>query len=152
MMLYFMSDRQDGGYSEPQRFSIQVPDGAGWKTVEAAKLPKIPSPKTNDVLFDKVTTDSLRVAFTNAPGRFTAISEIQVFNSGREVPVVVNDAPTVTAKVDSTKVGNLSTGSSRPRSTTDSPRTAPSASAGRSSPGPRERVSSSAHPTRWPPR
>lgn len=111
VMLYFMSDRTTGGYSEPQRYSIQVQDASGaWVSIDAAKTPKIPAAKTNDVMFEKVTTDKIRVAFINAPGKYTAISEIQVYNSGREVPVVVNDAPTLTASVDATKAGNLSTG------------------------------------------
>src|SRR5690606_5354736 len=109
--VFFVSDRQTGGYREPARYSIQVPDGdGGWAGVpDTFKSPKIPSAKFNEALFDTVTTDRIRVAFTNAPGHYTAISEIQVFNSGREVPEVVNDAPTVTVTVDSTRTGNLST-------------------------------------------
>ncbi|MBD5784598.1 discoidin domain-containing protein [Cellulosimicrobium terreum] len=109
--VWFVSDRQAGGYHEPAKYSIQVPDGAGgWTTVpDTFKAPKIPGAKFNEALFDAVTTDRVRVAFTNAPSYWTAISEIQVFDSGREVPEVVNDAPTVTVSADRSKDGNLST-------------------------------------------
>src|SRR5690625_6226444 len=73
------------------------------------KAAKVPAPKFNESLFEAVTTDKIRVSFTNAVGHYTAISEIQVFNSGRDVPEVVNDAPIVTIAADSTKDGNLST-------------------------------------------
>ncbi|WP_246209480.1 galactose-binding domain-containing protein [Cellulosimicrobium composti] len=109
--VWFVSDRQAGGYREPLRYSIQVPDGAGgWTSVpDTFKAPKIPGPKFNEALFEAVTTDKVRVAFTNTPSFWTAISEIQVFDSGRDVPEVVNDAPTVGVTVDRSKDGNLST-------------------------------------------
>jgi len=109
--VWFVSDRQNGGYKEPSRYSIQVPDGdGGWTTVpDVFKSPKVVGPKFNEALFETVTADKLRVAFTNAPGHATAISEIQVFDSGRDVPEVVNDPPTVTATRDTSKDGNLST-------------------------------------------
>lgn len=109
--VWFVSDRQAGGYREPQRYTIQIPDGnGGWVTVpDAYKSPKIPGAKFNDALFDAVTTDRVRVAFTNTPSFYTAISEIQIFDSGREVPDVVNDPPTVTVTVDRSRDGNLST-------------------------------------------
>lgn len=109
--LWFVSDRQAGGYREPQRYTIQVPDGdGGWVAVpDTFKSPKIPGAKFNEALFDAVTTDRVRVAFTNTPSFSTAIAEIQVFDSGREVPDVVNDPPTVTVTVDRSRDGNLST-------------------------------------------
>ena len=109
--VWFVSDRQAGGYREPLRYSIQVPDGSGgWTSVpDTFKAPKIPGPKFNEALFEAVTTDKVRVAFTNTPSFWTAISEIQVFDSGRDVPEVVNDAPTVGVTVDRSKDGNLST-------------------------------------------
>jgi len=109
--VFFVSDRQAGGYHEPAKYTIQVPDGSGgWKPIaDQYKAPKVPGPKTNEALFQPVTTDKVRVAFTNSPTYYTAISEIQVFDSGRDVPVVVNDPPAVTAGADTTKNGNLST-------------------------------------------
>jgi len=109
--VWFVSDRQAGGYHEPQRWSVQVPDGnGGWVAVpDQFKAPKVPAPKFNEALFGPVTTDKVRVAFTNSPSYYTAISEIQVFASGREVPPVQNDPPAVTATVDHAGDGNLST-------------------------------------------
>ena len=109
--VWFVSDRQAGGYKEPAKYQIQVPDGeGGWTVVpDTFKAPKIVGPKFNEALFDTVTADKLRVTFTNSPGFATAISEIGVFDSGRDVPAVVNDPPTVTATRDTSKDGNLST-------------------------------------------
>ena len=107
----FVSDRQTGGYREPARWWIQVPDGnGGWKALPSqGKNPTVTSAKFNEALFQTVTSQKVRVAFTNNPTFFTAISEIQVFNSGRDVPVVTNQAPTVTAARDGSQDGNLST-------------------------------------------
>lgn len=109
--VWFVSDRQDGGYREPLRYTVQVPDGTGgWTPVPGqVRTPKIAGPKLNDALFRQVRTDRIRVAFTNAPGHATAISEIQVFDSGRKVPKVVNDPPLVTARADHSSDGNVST-------------------------------------------
>ncbi|WP_328852617.1 PxKF domain-containing protein [Micromonospora globbae] len=107
----FVSDRQAGGYHEPARWWVQVPDGdGGWKEVPGQfKNPTVPAAKFNEALFTTVTSDKLRVAFTNSPTYYTAISEIQVFDSGREVPPVANQAPVVTATRDASADGNLST-------------------------------------------
>ncbi|TMR93997.1 hypothetical protein EJK15_36440 [Nonomuraea basaltis] len=109
--VYFVSDRQAGGYREPARWWIQVPDGkGGWKEVPGQfKNPTVPAAKFNEALFQTVTSDKLRIAFTNNPTFFTAISEIQVFDSGRDVPAVTNQAPVVTAARDGSADGNLST-------------------------------------------
>jgi hypothetical protein len=107
----FVSDRQDGGYSEPSRWWVQVPDGSGgWTAVpNQFHSPTIPAAKFNEALFGTVTSDRVRIAFTNDPGHYTAISEIQVFNSGRTVPPTSNQPPVVTAAQDASDDGNLST-------------------------------------------
>ncbi|WP_201749588.1 PxKF domain-containing protein [Micromonospora sicca] len=107
----FVSDRQAGGYHEPARWWVQVPDGhGGWKALpDQFKNPAASAPKFNEALFKTVTSDKLRIAFTNSPSYYTAISEIQVFNSGREVPPVANQAPVVTASRDTSADGNVST-------------------------------------------
>ena len=107
----FVSDRQTGGYHEPSRWWVQVPDGAGgWKAVpQQFHDPAIPAAKFNEALFKAVKTDKVRVAFTNDPGQYTAISEVQVFRSGRKAPPTSNQAPVVTATQDATSDGNLST-------------------------------------------
>jgi hypothetical protein len=109
--VFFVSDRQAGGYREPARWWVQVPDGnGGWKEVPGQfKDPTVPSAKFNEALFETVTSNKLRIAFTNKPTLFTAISEIQVFDSGRDVPPVSNQAPVVTATRDGSADGNLST-------------------------------------------
>lgn len=108
--VWFVSDRQAGGYSQPQRYSIQVQNGSGtWVNIpETYKSPKIVQPKFNEALFEPVTASKVRVAFVNTPTKFTAISEVQVFDSGRDVPAVVNDAPVVSAAADRSRDGNLS--------------------------------------------
>ncbi|MEU8298878.1 discoidin domain-containing protein [Micromonospora sp. NPDC048909] len=107
----FVSDRQAGGYREPARWWVQVPDGnGGWKEVPGQfKNPTVPAAKFNEALFESVTSNKVRIAFTNNPTFYTAISEIQVFDSGRDVPPVSNKAPTVTATRDGSADGNLST-------------------------------------------
>ncbi|GIJ27374.1 carbohydrate-binding protein [Micromonospora qiuiae] len=109
--VFFVSDRQAGGYREPARWWVQVPDGdGGWREVpDQFKNPTVPSAKFNEALFDTVTSNKLRIAFTNNPTFYTAISEIQVFDSGRDVPEVTNQAPVVTASRDTSGDGNLST-------------------------------------------
>lgn len=107
----FVSDRQAGGYHEPSRWWVQVPDGSGgWKEVpNQFKNPTVPAAKFNEALFRTVTSNKVRIAFTNSPTFYTAIAEIQVFDSGREVPPVANQAPVVTATRDGSSDGNLST-------------------------------------------
>ncbi len=112
--VYFMADPLTAGHSyvAPQRYGVEVPDGSGgWQLVEDQyRSPKVPAAKLNEALFETVTTDKVRVVFTNTPGKYTAISEIQVFDSGRDVPEIVNDPPAVTVQVDTSRQGNLSTG------------------------------------------
>jgi hypothetical protein len=109
--VWFASDRQEGGYSEPARWFVQVPDGnGGWTPVDDQfKSPLLPAAKFNEALFEQVRSGKLRISFADAPGRSTAISEIQVFDSGRDVPAVENQAPVVTAQRDPSGDGNLST-------------------------------------------
>lgn len=109
--VFFASDRQTGGYREPARWWVQLPDGnGGWKAVPGQfKNPTVPAAKFNEALFKTATSTKLRIAFTNNPTFYTAISEIQVFDSGRDVPAVENQAPVVTATRDGSADGNLST-------------------------------------------
>ena len=112
--VFFVQDPLTTGHSyvAPQRWVVELPDGdGGWAPIEDQfRSPKIPGAKLNEALFETVTADKVRVSFTNAPGKYTAISEIQVFDSGRDVPPVVNEAPVVSVQVDSTRQGNLTTG------------------------------------------
>jgi len=112
--VFFMQDPLTAGHSyvAPQRYGVEIPDGSGgWRLIEDQfRSPKVPTAKFNEALFETVTTDRVRVSFTNTPGMYTAISEIQVFDSGRDVPEIVNDPPAVTVQVDTSRQGNLSTG------------------------------------------
>ncbi|MDR2374198.1 MAG: discoidin domain-containing protein [Bifidobacteriaceae bacterium] len=108
--VFFAATGLTGGSAAPQRYVVQYYDeeAEAWKAVPGqARTPKVPAAKTNDALFPEITTDKVRVTFENSPGYFTAITEIQVFSSGLEAPVVVNEPPVVTASVDTTKNGNL---------------------------------------------
>ncbi|HZL04947.1 MAG TPA: hypothetical protein VFE45_05955, partial [Coriobacteriia bacterium] len=108
--VWFVSDRQAGGYHEPSRYSVQIPDGAGgWTTVPSFKSPIFVGPKFNEALLPTVTADRVRITFRNAPTYYTAISEIQVFDSGRDIPAIVNGPPVVTVVADASTNGNLST-------------------------------------------
>ena len=108
----FVSDRQAGGYHEPARWWVQVPDGnGGWKAVpDQFKNPTLPQAKFNEALFENLTSSKVRIAFTNKESYYTAISEIQVFDTDRTIPQAPeNAAPTVTAKRDAGGDGNRST-------------------------------------------
>ncbi|MDR1633694.1 MAG: Ig-like domain-containing protein [Bifidobacteriaceae bacterium] len=110
--VFFAETGLSGGSKAPQKYVIRYydEDSSAWKAIpDQARLPKVPQPKTNEALFPAITTDKIRVFFDNATSAFTAITEIQVFNSGRDIPVVVNEPPVITASVDATKNGNLST-------------------------------------------
>ena len=108
---WFVSDRSAGGYHEPARWYVQIPDGSGgWKAVDGqSKQPTVPTAKFNEALFPAITTDKIRIAFNNSSTYYTAISEIQAFNSGREIPAAENVAPVVTVQRDTTNDGNVST-------------------------------------------
>ncbi len=95
--LYFFNDLHDGGYNAPEKYRVEYFDGTTWQAVtNQNKTPARPQGNYNDVLFDAVTAAKVRVVVTNRPTYFTAISEMQVFDSGREVPTVFNTAPEVT--------------------------------------------------------
>lgn len=107
----FVSDRQAGGYREPARWWVEVPDGAGgWKPVDAQfKSPTIPQPKFNESLFATQNTQTMRIAFENSIGNYTAIAEVKAFDSGRPVPPVTNQAPALTTTRVAGSDGNIST-------------------------------------------
>ncbi|MDR1798404.1 MAG: discoidin domain-containing protein, partial [Bifidobacteriaceae bacterium] len=102
-----------GGAKVPLSYYVAIPSAdsaTGWAAIGTqAHEPKLPAMKQNTVLFDDVTASKVRLYFTNNPGYYTAIAEIQVFDSNQPVPVVVNDPPTVTASVNTAQNGNLST-------------------------------------------
>lgn len=109
--LYFYNDRQDGGYSEPGKYTIEYWDGTSWQHVQnQSRTPNAPRGNYNEVKFTAVETNQLRFIFTNKDGHYTAVTEIQAFHEGGERPVTTNTAPQVTVWEDSSKAGNLQTG------------------------------------------
>ncbi len=109
--LYFYNDRQNNGYAEPSKYSIEYWDGEAWHHMpDQSRYPAQPQANYNQVLFSEVTTDQIRVTFKNKDTNFTAVTEIQLFSEGGERVVGGNNtAPTVTLKEDSTQAGNLHT-------------------------------------------
>ncbi len=109
--LYFYNDRQNGGYAEPAKYTVEYWDGEAWQQVSSqSREPAVPRANYNAVYFEAVTTDQLRFTFTNLDGHYTAVTEIQVFSEGGDRSnAPVNTAPTVTIKEDLTQVGNLHT-------------------------------------------
>ncbi len=96
--LYFYNDLHDGGYREPLSYVIQYyGQDSQWHMAENQnKTPLSPRSNYNDVLFKEVTASKVRVRVANQPTYYTAISEMQVFSSGKIASVVTNTAPSVT--------------------------------------------------------
>lgn len=109
--LYFYNDRQEGGYSEPAKYTVEYWDGTAWQHVEnQTRSPGEPKANYNTVLFKAVTTDQLRFTFTNKDDGYTAVTEIQLFSEGGDRPEdEPNTAPQVELSEDITRVGNLRT-------------------------------------------
>ena len=109
--LYFYNDRQNGGYTEPAKYTLEYWDGESWQHAKnQSRTPLVPKANYNDVKFTAVQTDKLRVTFTNQAGHYTAVTEIQAYNEGGERDVIENTAPVVKVSVNSQKEGNLQTG------------------------------------------
>ena len=110
--LYFYNDRQNGGYAEPAKYTIEYWDGEVWQHVESQiREPAVPVANYNAVYFKAVTTDQFRFTFTNLDGHYTAVTEIQLFSEGGDRSnAPTNTAPTVTVEEDTTQTGNLHTG------------------------------------------
>ena len=106
----FVSDRQAGGYRQPHAGGSRCPTAtaAGRRYRTSPRRRRSPRPKFNEALFATVTTDQRPGRVHERPGLWTAISEIQVFDSGRDVPPVANHRAVVTARGRPAD-GNLST-------------------------------------------
>jgi hypothetical protein len=99
--LYFYNDRQFGGYTEPALFRVQYLRGGEWVDVPGqAKAPVYPRSNYNQVQFEPVTAQKVRVLLTHRDGHSTGLKEVQVFNTGTRPPAVENAAPYVLAKQD----------------------------------------------------
>jgi hypothetical protein len=110
VQVYFYHDGQNGGYSAPQSVGVQVPDGDGWKFIESQTRDyKTVKAKRNDIVFEPTTTDKIRVVVINKPSYYTAIAEIQAFDSGKDVYDMQNEAPAATLARNANRDGNIST-------------------------------------------
>ena len=108
MNLYFFNDRQSDGYAAPAKYMVEYKSGGNWRHMEnQTRTPGAPDDNYNQILFDPVTTDEVRVTFQNAPGHSTAVTEIQLYNDGGERSNVENQAPKVTLLADYSKASDL---------------------------------------------
>jgi PKD repeat protein len=101
--VYFFSDKDynpqqnsDGdNYREPVIYRLQYHDGTDWVTIFGHRSPEEPLPNLNEVTFPRVTTDRVRLVVTPQDGFGVGVKEIQVFNTGIDVPPIT--APQVLA-------------------------------------------------------
>ncbi len=109
--IYFYNDRQGNGYTEPEKYQIEYFDGSEWKTVSKQdRIPSAPQANQNIVYFEAVEADQFRFTFTNKESRYTAVTEIQLFEEGGDRASAANEAPTVTLSEETSLAGNLRTG------------------------------------------
>ncbi|MFA9463972.1 MAG: LamG-like jellyroll fold domain-containing protein [Velocimicrobium sp.] len=108
MNLYFYNDRQQGGYAEPAKYTLEYWDGAEWKQVEdQTRTPSVPQANYNTNYFKSVTTDKVRITVFNAENHDTAITEVQLYQEGGVRDVVENKAPSVSISQDMQKSENM---------------------------------------------
>jgi PKD repeat protein len=101
--VYFFSDKDynpqqnsDGdNYREPVIYRLQYHDGSDWVTIFGHRTPERPLPNLNEVAFPRVTTDRVRLVVAPQDGYGVGVKEIQVFNTGIDVPPLT--APQVLA-------------------------------------------------------
>jgi hypothetical protein len=108
MNIYFYNDRQSGGYAEPAAYTLEYWDGSEWQHASnQTRYPDTIQANYNNNKFTPVTTEKVRVAFANIPGKYTAVTEIQLYAEGGERPLVENAAPVVEIFEDESKRSNL---------------------------------------------
>jgi len=99
--LYFYSDKNRKNYREPLHYTIQYLDGTEWKSVPMQKKSPIQA-NYNEVRFNTITAQKMRILMTPYPGFDIGLKEIQVFETGIKVPVEPNKAPIVEIQSDDT--------------------------------------------------
>ncbi len=97
--LYFYSDKERENYKEPLHYTIQYLDGTEWKSIPMQKKSPLQA-NLNEVRFNKVTAQKMRVLMTPYPEFDMGLKEIQVFETGIQVPVEPNKAPNVEIQLD----------------------------------------------------
>ncbi len=77
------------GYCEPSSFTIKYLNGSTWTDVTSASYtPDEPVSNYNEVSFDSVTSNQVRVYMTRKSGFYVGLKEVQVFSSGNAAPAV----------------------------------------------------------------
>ncbi|WP_194842050.1 Ig-like domain-containing protein [Gracilibacillus salitolerans] len=97
--LYFYNDKHLGNYREPMYYTVQYLDGEDWVSVPYQKKSPLQA-NFNEVQFNSITSEKVRVSMTPYPGYAVGLKEIQVFETGIEVPVEPNKAPEVSVSID----------------------------------------------------
>lgn len=98
--LYFYNDKHENNYREPLYYMIQYYDGSEWVSVPNQKQSPLQA-NFNEVKFNTITAEKMRVLMTPYPGIDMGLKEIQVFETGIEVPIEENQAPEVEIFIDS---------------------------------------------------
>ncbi|UQZ36878.1 hypothetical protein C2I18_27105 [Paenibacillus sp. PK3_47] len=96
--VYFYNDRRPNGYDAPQTFGVEYldADGTTWRPVEGQfRYPEYAAANYNNVEFQSVNTEAIRVSFTHAPEYSTGIKEIQIYNNNLQVTPAANLAAKV---------------------------------------------------------
>ncbi|MFF2446366.1 Ig-like domain-containing protein [Neobacillus sp. NPDC058068] len=97
--LYFYSDKSRNNYREPQYYTIQYLEGTEWKNVPYQKKSTLQA-NFNEVKFNTITAQKIRVLMTPYPGFAVGLKEIQAFETGIKVPIEPNKAPEVEILLD----------------------------------------------------
>ncbi|WP_054860299.1 discoidin domain-containing protein [Gracilibacillus sp. JCM 18860] len=97
--LYFYSDKHLGNYREPLYYNIQYLNGEEWVNIPYQKKSRLQA-NYNEVQFNAVTSQKVRVSMRPFPGFAVGLKEIQVFETGIEVPAEPNKAPKVSVFID----------------------------------------------------
>ncbi|WP_246537258.1 discoidin domain-containing protein [Paenibacillus cookii] len=97
--VYFYNDRLEGGYGTPQQFLLEYldADGNAWKPVQGqTRYPETIASNYNNVEFETVKTQAIRLRVTHALDAKTGIKEVQIYdNKLKNVAPAVNQAPKV---------------------------------------------------------
>ncbi|MDF2713947.1 MAG: discoidin protein [Paenibacillus sp.] len=97
--LYIFDDK--GGVQPPASYMIQYWNGGEWANVtNQTQTPATPEAFLNTAIFDTVTSDRLRILFTNRNGAYTGLVELEVFLNGSEA--VMKDVAVLSAIGDAT--------------------------------------------------
>lgn len=95
--VYFYNDRLENGYGTPQAFGVEyrAADGS-WKPVTGQfRYPDYVASNYNNVEFEAVETEAIRLTVTHSSIFNTGIKEVQIYDNGLNVSPAGNQAPKV---------------------------------------------------------